>query len=176
MGARLRALLSIVASSAVLLWPAYCGAQSAAEYAAKAAFIYNIALFTKFPQADAGLVRLCILGRDPFGGALAALQGKPVGPAKLVVERPRSAADALKRCQILFISDSEADGIAALVEAGKDAPVLTVADLAGAARKGVMLELNVQDRRIAFEFNGAAARAANITVSSKVLRLAKAVY
>lgn len=171
-----RFLPQAIACTALLLWPLCCRAQSAAEYEAKAAFIYNIALFTTFPHVDGGQIRLCVLGRDPFDGALAALQGKTVGAARLAIDYPRSAAEAMRRCQILFISDSEADRIGALVDSGKDAPVLTVADMKGAARLGVMLELSVQDKRIGFEFNGAVARAANITVSSKVLRLAKAVY
>lgn len=175
MGTRLRRGL-LYALALGLGWPAMCLAQSAAEYEAKAAFIYNIALFTTFPHAEGGQVRLCVLGRDPFDGALNALQGKPVGAARLALEHPRAASDALRRCQILFISDSESDALPALIEASRAAPVLTIADVGGAARRGVMLELSVQDKRIAFEFNGAAARAANIVLSSKVLRLAKAVY
>lgn len=169
-------LASLFAAGALLLWPACGRAQSAAEYEAKAAFIYNIALFATLPQAPAGQLRLCVLGRNPFDNALAGLQGKAVGAARLVVEHAASAMEAMKRCQILFISDSEAASLQALAEAGRDAAILTIADVQGAARKGVMLELSVQDKRIAFEFNGAAARAANITLSSKVLRLAKAVY
>lgn len=165
-----------LAAWAMLLWPACSRAQSAAEYEAKAAFIYNIALFTTLPQAQAGQLRLCVLGRNPFDNALAGLQGKAVGTARLMVEHAASAAEAMKRCQILFISDSETDSLEALAEAGRDAAILTIADVRGAARKGVMLELSVQDKRIGFEFNGAVARAANITLSSKVLRLAKAVY
>lgn len=162
--------------AAALLWPGACGAQPAAEYEAKAAFIYNIALFTSFPQLEGGQIHLCVLGRDPFNGALQALQGKPVGAARLTVDYPRSASEALRRCQILFIGDSEHDALATLLEASREAPVLTVADMRGAARRGVMLELSVHEQRISFEFNGTAARAANIALSSKVLRLAKAVH
>ncbi|MFP5390441.1 MAG: YfiR family protein [Gammaproteobacteria bacterium] len=172
--------LRVAAALVALAWPTVGRAQ-AAEYEAKAAFIYNIALFTSFPSAsfangDAATLRLCLLGRDPFDGLLQALQGKPVGGARLAVERVVSALDAIRRCQILFIGESEADSLAALAEASREAAVLTIADFKGAARRGVMLELSVQDKRIAFEFNGAAARAANISLSSKVLRLAKAVY
>lgn len=175
----MRRAASVLASACAvtaLLCPAWCRAQSAAEYEAKAAFIYNIALFTTFAHADASQVRLCVLGRNPFEAALQGLQGKPLGAARLVVEHAGSAVQALKRCQILFISDSEADSLQLLADAARDAAVLSIADVKGAARKGVMLELFVQDRRIGFEFNGAMARAANISLSSKVLRLAKAVY
>ena len=170
------ACLRVATCACVLLWPACGNAQPVREYEAKAAFIYNIALFTSFPNAGAGTLRLCVLGRDPFDGALNALAGKSVGALRLAVDYPRSASEAMKRCQILYISDSEADNIPALADAGRDSSVLTVADTRGAAHQGVMLELCVQDKKIGFEFNGAAARSANISLSSKVLRLAKAVY
>jgi hypothetical protein len=150
-------------------------AQAADEYAAKAAFIYNIALFASLPNAN-GMVRLCVLGRDPFGGALAALDGKALGNALLSIGHPRSGGEALLQCHILFIGASEADDLAPLAENARAAGVLTIADVPGAARKGVMLELCVDERRIAFEFNGTAARGAGINLSSKVLRLARAVH
>jgi hypothetical protein len=66
--------------------------------------------------------------------------------------------------------------MAAIADRARAAGVLTIADMRGAARKGVMLELVLDDRRIAFEFNGAAARGAGVVLSSKVLRLARAIY
>jgi hypothetical protein len=159
-----------------LLAPTCAQAQAAAEYAAKAAFIYNIALFSSFPKANAGLIRLCVLGRDPFGAALSKLEDKRLGEARITVAYPHSSDEALKQCQIVFISASEADNIGLLADAGKEAGVMTISDTKGAARRGAMLELCMQDQRIVFEFNAAAARTANIALSSKVLRLARAVY
>ncbi|MDQ1816425.1 YfiR family protein [Massilia sp. CCM 9210] len=161
-----------------LLLPASAQTQApaAAEYAAKAAFIYNIALFSTFPNAQAKLIRLCVLGRDPFGNLLASLEGKPLGAAKMTIAYPRSGHDALKQCQIVFISASESDSVALLAQSARQEGVLTVSDAKGAARMGIMVELDVEDKRIAFEFNAEAARAANIALSSKVLRLARAVY
>ena len=149
--------------------------QAADEYAAKAAFIYNIAQFSTLPNMN-GAVRLCVLGRDPFGSALATLEGKPLGNARLSVLYPHSGPEALMQCHILYISASESDDMTALAESARAAGVLTIADTRGAARKGVMLELVLDDRRIAFEFNGAAARGAGVVLSSKVLRLARAIY
>jgi hypothetical protein len=149
--------------------------RSADEYMAKAAFIYNIALFVTLPNTN-GMVRLCVLGRDPFGGALDALDGKALGNARLSIGHPRSGSEALLQCHILFIGASEADDLPLLAENAKAAGVLTIADTRGAARKGVMLELTIDERRIAFEFNGTAARSAGIALSSKVLRLARAVH
>ncbi|WP_167081362.1 YfiR family protein [Massilia aquatica] len=156
--------------------PAQAQAQAAAEYAAKAAFIYNIALFSTFPNPDAPLVRLCVLGRDPFGKLLASLEGKALGQAKMTIAYPGSGGDALRQCQIVFVSASESAGVALLAQSAPQEGVLTVSDAKGAARLGIMVELGVEDKRIAFEYNAEAARAAHITLSSKVLRLARAVH
>lgn len=160
-------------SLAVLSAPSH--AQAATEYAAKAAFIYNVALFSSLPGMS-GTMRLCVLGRDPFGAALDRLEGKAVGEAKMTVAYPHSGREAVRQCQILFISASEGDNLGALADAAKDAGVLTISDIKGAARQGVMLELYVDEKRIAFECNGGAARAASIALSSKLLRLARAVH
>jgi hypothetical protein len=172
---RLTQLLRGAGAIALLLLPCAHAQETAAEYTAKAAFIYNIALFSSFPNAG-NAVRLCVLGRDPFGSALAPLEGKALGQARMTLAYPRSGNEAARQCQIVFISESESASLGQLAESFRDAGVLTVADVKGAARKGVMLELTIEDKRIAFEFNGTAAHAANITVSSKVLRLARAVY
>jgi hypothetical protein len=50
--------------------------------------------------------------------------------------------------------------------------VLTVADAPGAARQGVALNMNVVSNKITFEANLTAVRAANLTLSSKLLSLA----
>lgn len=160
----------------IILWPVTASAESADEYAAKAAFIYNIALFSTFPDQSQDTLHLCVLGRDPFGSTLKAMEGKLVGAKKLAVHYPKSSTEAAKRCRIVFISSSEVDNLQAIVDSAQEAGTLTVADTRGAAQKGVMVELAVEDKRIAFEINNERARAANITISSKVLRLARVVY
>jgi hypothetical protein len=158
-----------------VLLPTCACAQEAGEYAAKAAFIYNVAQFSSLPNMN-GVVRLCVLGRDPFGSALGTLEGRMLGNARLTILYPHTGPEALMQCHILYISASETDDMPALADSARAAGVLTIADTRGAARKGVMLELVLDDRRIAFEFNGAAARGAGVVLSSKVLRLARAIY
>ena len=168
-----RRTFALCLASLLALVPAQV--RAADEYAAKAAFIYNIALFSSFANT-AGAVRLCVLGRDPFGPVLAALDGRALGRGHLAVGYPRSGVEAIAQCQILFIGASEADDLAPLAERAKAAGVLTIADVEGAVRKGVMLELGVDEHRIGFEFNASAAHAAGVTLSSKVLRLARAIH
>src|ERR1041384_6286083 len=77
------------------------------EYQAKAAFLYNFLKFVEWPASAfprAGdPIRICILGRDPFGDSLQhLLKGKETGGrpfAASVVSDARQAAG----CHMLFV-------------------------------------------------------------------------
>src|SRR3984957_16471831 len=80
------------------------------EYRLKAAFLYNFALFTEWPVDVGSTLNLCVYGRDPFGEEIDALQGKAVGERHLGVRRVPSV-EALRACQVVFITDPSGDGI-----------------------------------------------------------------
>jgi hypothetical protein len=141
------------------------------EYRLKAAFLYNFALFTEWPADLGATLNLCVYGRDPFGEEIDALQGKPVGARRIVVRRFTSI-EGLSVCQVVFIVNPSGDGISRVLSALHGASVLTVADAPGAARQGVALNMNLVNNKITFEANLTAVRAANLTLSSKLLSLA----
>lgn len=151
----------------------------APEYAIKAAFLYNFALFTQWPEdthpTEGAALRLCVLGQDPFGKALRDLAGSRVQGRPLSVERAASAAEA-RACHILFISRSEEPRLAAILDALGESSILTVGDSEGLARRGVVISLFLARDRVAFDVNTHAARAARLAISAKVLRLARTVY
>src|ERR1700733_12085803 len=65
-------------------------AQAMGEYQVKAAFLYNFARFVQWPAVafnnDKEPVRICVLGKDPFGGVLEeAVRGKKVSGRSFVV-------------------------------------------------------------------------------------------
>jgi YfiR/HmsC-like len=141
------------------------------EYRLKAAFLYNFALFTEWPANIGSTLNLCVYGRDPFGEEIDALQGKPVGDRRIAVQRV-TKSEGLTICQIVFIASPSNDGISRLLSSLRGATVLTVADVPGAAKQGVALNMNVVNNKITFEANLTAARAANLKLSSKLLSLA----
>jgi YfiR/HmsC-like len=141
------------------------------EYRLKAAFLYNFALFTEWPADVGATLNLCVYGRDPFGEEINALQGKAVGARRMVVHRV-TRVEELTGCQVVFIADASTDGISRVLSTLHGANVLTVADAPGAAKQGVALNMNVVEDKITFEANLAAARAANVKLSSKLLSLA----
>lgn len=141
------------------------------EYRLKAAFVYNFALFTEWPVEVGAALNLCVLGVDPFGKEIDALQGKAVGARSLVVQR-RSARDSLDDCQIVFVAPTAIGTLAQTLERLRGLPVLTLADSAGAGQGGVALNMAVARNKVSFEANLVAARGAGLKLSSKLLRLA----
>jgi hypothetical protein len=159
----------------LLAVPALAGAQTAAEYDVKAAFLYNFAKFVDWPPAafpDPNNLKICVLGDDPFGKSLRSVAGEQVGNHKLTVMQ----TDSLSRpagCQILFISRSERDKLPQILAAIKDAPVLTVGDTNGFADHGVIINFVLEGSKVRFEINTESADRAGIKISSKLLQLAK---
>src|SRR5580692_1527286 len=141
------------------------------EYRLKAAFLYNFALFTEWPVEVGSTLNLCVYGKDPFGAELDALEGKAVGDRRLAVRRI-SSVEALRACQIVFIAGASGDAISRVLSTLHGTTVLIIADVPGAAKQGVALNMSVMQNKITFEANLAAARAANVKLSSKLLSLA----
>jgi hypothetical protein len=141
------------------------------EYRLKAEFLYRFAQFTEWPVEVGNTLNLCVHGADPFGAEIDALQGKLVERRNIVVLR-NVKADALDRCQIIYVAPAATADVPHLLERIKGLPVLVVADTPGAARLGVTLNMAVVKSHVTFEANLHTARDARINLSSRLLRLA----
>ncbi|WP_200171959.1 YfiR family protein [Ectothiorhodospira shaposhnikovii] len=146
-------------------------AENPTEYRLKAAFLYNFALFTEWPEQVGNTLNLCIYGLDPFGEDLIMLDHRQVGHRWIITHRV-STLPELPDCQVVFISRSAISQLPHVLSAVQGSPVLTVADSPGAMRQGVALNMVRQHNRIAFEANLSAARAQGLSLSSRLLRLA----
>jgi hypothetical protein len=166
-------LLALAATLAGIASPAR--GEELPEYRLKAAFLYNFALYTEWPAQVGDTLKLCTVGRDPFGRELEALQGKPIGLRRIAVEH-RALTPGLVDCALVYVAPSAIIDLAPLLELLRGHPVLTVADSVGAAHAGVMVEMVVQAERVGFEVNLQAAHGAGLGFSSKLLRLAAEVY
>ncbi len=152
------------------------------EYLIKAGFIYNFAKLIEwpakaFPQPDSPIV-IGILGDDPFGTTLDTIvAGKKINGRPLAVKRVKWSKDlkALKDCNILFVSASERDHIDAVLDALKSLPILTIGDGPGFARRGGIMNFILEDNKVRFEVNVEAAKDADLTISSRLLTLARIV-
>jgi hypothetical protein len=178
--ALLKRVFRTAAAAALLLAlvPLPAGAQEAEpEYELKAAFLYNFVKFVDWPpEAFAGErspLTICVYGKDPFGKSLdGVVQGETLGERSLLVQRPE-ALDDLRDCQVLFVSRSERQRLAEVLARVEGAPVLTVADTDGFLRAGGIINFVLEENKVRFLINLAAAERSRLRISSKLLRLAK---
>lgn len=145
------------------------------EYQLKSAFIYNFATFIDWPGEIGNSLTLCVAVPDEAAKYFSALEGKPVGSMKLTVRR-LTQDDSAEGCRILFVAESESDSFEDWLSEVGDDKVLTVAEAEAWLKKGVVLDLMIQDKRVVFDVNVDAARGEGITINSRLLRLARKVY
>jgi YfiR/HmsC-like len=154
-------------------------AQPPAEYALKAAVLYNVTKFVNWPpgafQNGSDPVNICVLGEDPFGDVLAeALNGKLHDDRSFVVRYLRNSS-AASGCQVLFISASEQKRLRAILEEAPPQGTLTIGDTEDFAAQGGIVSLKLEDRKIRIQVNLAAAAKSRIRISSRLLSLAEIV-
>jgi len=145
------------------------------EYQVKAVFLFNFAQFVTWPSPPPSGTPFVIgiVGDDPFDSYLdETVRGEKVNNRSLTTQRFRRGRDP-RNCDILFISQSERDRVAQIVSNLKGRSVLTVSDIEGFVDLGGMIELFAEKTRIRMRINLEAVRAANLKVSSKLLRVAE---
>jgi uncharacterized protein DUF4154 len=151
---------------------------TAPEAEIKAAFLYHFGQFVDWPEdtlARAKRIRLCVLADESFAGtARSALHGKTLHDRPVVVDQI-GPDDALDDCHILFIGDAGADQADGILKRIGDRPILTVGDLPQLAAAGTVIGFTMEQAKIRFLINAAAARRAGIRVSSQLMKLAVSV-
>lgn len=140
------------------------------EYEMKATFLYNFAVFTEWPPDGGDTLNLCLLGQDRFGHALDNIEGKNINGRRLAVSRLSSLSNVGK-CHVLFISDIEAARVRNMMDEVSGLPMLTVTD--NARLPGAMIVIVPEGRRLTFDVNIDAIRRTRLSISSKLLRLAR---
>lgn len=156
-----------------------CGAgalaQPVPEHDLKAAFVFNFAVFTEWPTealAAGAPLALCASAGTPLFGALSQLNDKLVNGHRIAV---RQGAEAPRGCHVLVLEHGDRERWPQLRRELAGAAVLTVSDDAAAPGENAVIALDLHDKRIGFSVDMAAARAARLTLSSKLLRLARSV-
>jgi hypothetical protein len=145
-------------------------ALDATEYQVKAAYLYNFTRFIEWPGTD-GAFRVCVLGSDPFGEALAPLAQRTRDGRAIVLSYPGSAREG-RACNLLYIAPSEAAREAAILAALVDAPVLTISSLPGFVERGGTIGFIQDGNHVRFAINRAACKRHGLACSAKLLEAA----
>ncbi|HEV8543322.1 MAG TPA: YfiR family protein [Verrucomicrobiae bacterium] len=155
------------------------GAQDATipEADLKAAFLYNFTKFVEWPadafgREDSPFV-VGIYGDDEFVSTLRTLLRDKKAHGHPFEVRKLSSPQEAKNCQILFFRESDNRKFSQIYENIKKSPILTVGEGSEFLDAGGMFALFFEDKQLRFEVNPAPAENAKLSVSSKLLRLAK---
>ncbi len=166
--------------AALLLVSSLCAsAQMSAttEYQVKAVFLFNFAQFVEwspqsFASANSPLV-ISVLGENPFGSYLEnVVAGEKVNGHPLVVHYYKNAED-IKNCHILFINKAQENSMSTILTSVRGKNILTVSDASGFLYDGGMIRFFTRNNKINLQINIDSARADNLVISSKLLRLAE---
>ena len=154
-------------------------AERPSEYEVKAAFLFNFAKFVEWPAEafsnPSEPIRLCVLGEDPFGRVLdQAVQDKSINGRTLMILRSQQVR-GLRACHILFVGTSEKERLAEIFAALQGSSALSVGDTEQFVQSGGAIQFNLQDNRVRFTINLAAAERARLKISAKLLSLARVV-
>jgi hypothetical protein len=153
--------------------------QTATEPALKAAFIYNFAKFTEWPQDSlrpgAPLV-LCVAQDGPVERALEDATRERQVEGHPLVTKQMDLSGPIGSCHVLYV-DAAVDRkrVTAAVDRLKGERTLTVSDLERFAESGGCASLFVEDGRMRFAVNLDAVQRAGLRLSSRLLTVAKIV-
>lgn len=146
------------------------------ENQAKTSLIYNLTKFVQWPHtAPDKTLTLCVYRDDSILSTLGTLADKTSKGMTLKVQQASTIAE-IRNCQVLFIGRGEQANLRALSQAVHDGGTLLVSDIPDSAAAGAMVEIFLDNRRIAFKINKMAADEANLKLSSQLLNLAKAIH
>jgi hypothetical protein len=155
------------------------------EYKLKAAFVYNFVLFTDWPAAAANAnanpganpgepapLNVCVNTDSALRPALGEFNDRTAKGRRIQV-RAWVDTESMRQCHVLVLDSIDREHWAQIRKNLAGAAVLTVADDAEIGRNGAIITLYLENNRIAFDIDVNAARQARLTLSSKLLRLAR---
>ncbi|MCW3083138.1 MAG: YfiR family protein [Bacteroidetes bacterium] len=152
---------------------------SSRESQVKAVFLFNFTQFIEwpaktFPDAESPLI-IGILGDDPFGNYLEqATTNEKINSHPLIIQHYKTV-DEIKKCHILFVNISNKEQLDLVFKSLEGKSILTVGDSRNFIRQGGMIRFFTDNDKIKFQINVEVAKAAGLTISSKLLRLAEIV-
>jgi hypothetical protein len=167
-------LLSVIG---ICCLPLHSASAASREAEVKAAYLFKLTSFVRWPPAafrnPTEPLQICISGRADIYAVLAALarnkqaDGHPIAVVQL---GPQSAA-LVHSCHTLFVGRNDAAS-RALLAAATGTPVLTITDLRGGTRGGVV-EFVQRDGFVRLLVRRHEAEARQLELSSKLLAVAE---
>lgn len=150
------------------------------EAVVKSLLIEKISLFVRWPE-QSGIndksqpFIIGVIGENPLTSVIGKVYAQKKIKNKNVEIRQISRLNQIAGCHVLYISASLEKILSQILNVTKDMPVLTVGDTLGFAEQGVLVNFYVFQNRLHFEINEPAFRRTPLSVSTRLLEIAKIV-
>jgi hypothetical protein len=133
-------------------------------------------MFVEWPSSSLGSPEtpfvIGILGDDPFRSVIdQTVAGEKIKGHPIVVQRYKNVNE-IRNCHILYISAREAPKLNEILFSIKNKHILTVSDMPNFTAAGGMIRFMTKENKIRLQINPDAAKAADLTISSKLLNVA----
>ena len=146
------------------------------DHRVKAAFLCKFIKYMDWPSSiivrNEGEFVIGVYGDSPIAGNLFSIMPKAVAGWKLKIIKIDDIEKVIET-NMLFLSSSQEEQFPEIIEHLNNASVLTVSDNDKFLEKGGIVNFFTMNKMVRFEINLEASEAANIKISSKLLRLAK---
>lgn len=147
---------------------------TALEYDVKAAFLLNFTRYVEWPASRARApFRMCLLASNPFGKRLQTVVAGETWQEEAITVKVVREIDDPPECDLLYVPADATDRFASIRRQIASRPILTVGETRRFFTSDGMIQMFVQDGKVRFSINQRAAALAGLTISSRLLRLAR---
>ncbi|MCX6580985.1 MAG: YfiR family protein [Candidatus Aminicenantes bacterium] len=160
------------------------------EYAVKAAFLELVSNYIEWPRGQEPDEKyrpfvITVIGENPFvitrkvknttGDWLTTLYEIQKIKNRKVEIRYISEIEDIPGCHILFVSRSMKKKLTEIVDAARQKPILTVADTEGFAKKGIHINLYIENYKTRYEINRTGLKSSPLIVNYRLFEWGKPV-
>ena len=150
---------------------------NAEEYQVKAIFLYNFTQFIDWPEKafknpEEPFI-IGIIGEDPFGNYLdETVRGEFIGTHPIMIKRCNDVRSALT-CHMLYINTTDREWLRTILNSVSEKNILTVSDDPSFNKLGGIIRFYTEDNKIRLQINLPRSKEAQLSISSKLLSVAK---
>lgn len=149
------------------------------EYQLKAVFLFNFTQFVAWPnnafENDKDPFIIGILGGNPYGSFLdETVKGESVNGHRIIIRR-FDDVDDVKACHILYINLKKQEELEQALVKLRNRNILTVGDASKFTQLGGIIGFVITNNKVGIKINLGAASTTDLSISSKLLRLATVV-
>ena len=142
------------------------------EVAVKGAFLVSFAKFVEWPVTTTSL-GFCVIGDGRMASYLEANIAGTAIDGRLLSVRNQPDLAQLSSCSVIYIGREAKAVVAQIAQTVAGKHILTVSEFPELGARGVAVSFFIDEERVRFEVNLGAVSQAELTISSKLLALAR---